>query len=106
MTTPNQNKRNLAIGALLGLAVGDALGAPVEFKARDSFDPVTDMISGGAFNLPSGFWTDDTSMACGQIAGAYYGLDNIPTYWLDKLHDKERLIQVADNLFVAKYAKA
>ncbi len=49
---------------------------------------------------------DTTAAICGQIAGAYYGLDNIPTHWLDKLHDKERLIQVADNLFVAKYAKA
>ena len=36
-------------GSILGLAVGDALGAPVEFKRPGSFEPVTDMSSGGAF---------------------------------------------------------
>ncbi len=50
-------------GALLGLAVGDALGAAVEFKAPGSFEPVTDMVGGGPFDLPAGAWTDDTSMA-------------------------------------------
>jgi ADP-ribosyl-[dinitrogen reductase] hydrolase len=50
-------------GCLLGLAVGDAIGTAVEFKARGSFPPVTDMVGGGAFNLEPGQWTDDTSMA-------------------------------------------
>ncbi|MGB0467318.1 MAG: ADP-ribosylglycohydrolase family protein [Pontibacterium sp.] len=50
-------------GMFIGLAVGDALGAPVEFKARGSFEPVTDYRDGGPFNLPAGYWTDDTSMA-------------------------------------------
>ena len=50
-------------GALLGLACGDALGAPVEFKKRGTFSAVTDMQSGGVFNLKAGQWTDDTSMA-------------------------------------------
>ncbi len=50
-------------GCLLGLAVGDAIGTTVEFKARGSFPPVTDMVGGGAFNLKPGQWTDDTSMA-------------------------------------------
>ena len=50
-------------GCLLGLAVGDAIGTTVEFKARGSFVPVTDMTGGGVFNLKPGQWTDDTSMA-------------------------------------------
>jgi len=50
-------------GTLLGLAVGDALGAPVEFRRRHTFEPVSDMIGGGYFKLPAGAWTDDTAMA-------------------------------------------
>jgi ADP-ribosyl-[dinitrogen reductase] hydrolase len=50
-------------GCLLGLAVGDALGTPLEFKPPGSFTPITDMIGGGPFNLKPGQWTDDTSMA-------------------------------------------
>ena len=55
--------RDRAIGALLGLAVGDAIGTTVEFRRRDSFTPLTDMVGGGPFNLKAGQWTDDTSMA-------------------------------------------
>lgn len=50
-------------GCLLGLASGDALGTSVEFKPRGSFEPLTDIIGGGPFNLNPGEWTDDTSMA-------------------------------------------
>lgn len=52
-----------SIGALYGLAAGDALGAPVEFKRRGTFPLVTDMRAGGPFDLAAGEWTDDTSMA-------------------------------------------
>lgn len=50
-------------GCLLGLAVGDALGAPVEFEKRDTYTPVTGYRSGGPFQLKAGQWTDDTSLA-------------------------------------------
>lgn len=50
-------------GAFLGLAIGDALGAPVEFQRRGSFIPVSEYKSGGKFKLPAGAWTDDTAMA-------------------------------------------
>jgi len=50
-------------GALLGLAVGDALGTTLEFKSPGTFEPLTDMVGGGPFNLQPGEWTDDTSMA-------------------------------------------
>jgi ADP-ribosyl-[dinitrogen reductase] hydrolase len=50
-------------GCLIGLAVGDALGTTVEFSARGSFTPVSDMVGGGRFELSPGQWTDDTSMA-------------------------------------------
>ncbi len=48
---------------LLGLAVGDALGAAVEFEPPGTFDPVTDFRAGGPHGLEPGEWTDDTSMA-------------------------------------------
>jgi ADP-ribosylglycohydrolase len=50
-------------GALIGLAVGDALGAAVEFRGPGSFEPVTGFRSGGPHRLNAGEWTDDTSMA-------------------------------------------
>lgn len=51
------------VGSLLGLAIGDALGAAVEFKSPGSFKPVTDYRDGGPHGLAPGEWTDDTSMA-------------------------------------------
>jgi ADP-ribosyl-[dinitrogen reductase] hydrolase len=55
--------RDRAVGALLGLAVGDALGTTLEFKSRDTYPWLTDMIGGGPFRLRPGEWTDDTAMA-------------------------------------------
>jgi len=52
-----------AKGAMLGLAVGDAMGAPVEFRPRGKFSPVTGFRDGGPFKLKAGQWTDDTAMA-------------------------------------------
>lgn len=50
-------------GALLGLAVADAVGTTLEFKAPGTFTPIDDMVGGGPFGLAPGQWTDDTSMA-------------------------------------------
>jgi ADP-ribosyl-[dinitrogen reductase] hydrolase len=50
-------------GALVGLAVGAALGAAVEFKSPGDFEPVSCYRSGGPHRLNPGEWTDDTSMA-------------------------------------------
>ena len=66
LDTVGQNSSLLASkfrGALLGLALGDALGTTLEFSARDSKPKVTKLTGGGPFNLKSGQWTDDTSMA-------------------------------------------
>ena len=42
------------IASLLGLAIGDAVGATVEFLPRGRFRPVTDMLGGGKFRLEKG----------------------------------------------------
>ncbi|MFZ0548947.1 MAG: ADP-ribosylglycohydrolase family protein [Candidatus Promineifilaceae bacterium] len=57
------NKKELYRGCLLGLAAGDAVGTTLEFKSPGTFEPITDMVGGGPFNLQPGQWTDDTSMA-------------------------------------------
>ena len=56
----NKNMRN----AVYGVAVGDALGCPVQFESRAEVrtHPVTGMRGYGTFNLPEGSWTDDTSL--------------------------------------------
>ncbi len=50
-------------GTLLGLAIGDALGAAVEFTSPGSFPKVTGYRGGGPHGLAPGAWTDDTSMS-------------------------------------------
>ncbi|GJD95405.1 ADP-ribosylglycohydrolase family protein [Methylobacterium iners] len=55
--------RDRALGAMVGLAVGDAVGTTLEFRERDTYEPLTDMVGGGPFGLKTGEWTDDTSMS-------------------------------------------
>lgn len=57
-------ERNIYKDILFGVAVGDALGVPVEFKSRQSIsiNPVTDMIGYGTYNLPPGTFSDDSSL--------------------------------------------
>ena len=52
------------IAGIMGAAVGDALGVPVEFVSREVLDqdPVTGFREYGTFNQPLGTWSDDTSM--------------------------------------------
>jgi ADP-ribosylglycohydrolase len=60
---------------LLGVAVGDALGVPVEFQPRGTFK-VTDMTGYGTHNQPAGTWSDDTSLTlclADAMAGGFTG---------------------------------
>lgn len=73
------------LGALIGLACGDAVGCSVEFYPRGRFAPVTDMTGGGKFRLKPGEWTDDTSMALCLAAslvekGGHDPLDQMQRY--------------------------
>lgn len=55
--------RERFLGALLGLAVGDAVAAATQFRRPGTFAPVADLLGGGPFGLPRGGWSDDTAMA-------------------------------------------
>lgn len=55
--------RERFLGALLGLAVGDAAAAATQYRRAGTFSPVGDLIGGGPFDLPPGGWSDDTAMA-------------------------------------------
>jgi len=54
--------KNRIVGSLIGLAVGDALGAPYEFKTPP-YQISDNYVEGGVHNVSIGEWTDDTSMA-------------------------------------------
>lgn len=63
-------QHNNAIGMFMGLAIGDALGGPLEFTEPNTGSPVREMIGGGVHNLDIAETTDDTAMAM-AIADAY-----------------------------------
>ena len=54
---------NIVESALLGFAVGDALGLPVQFVPRARIlKPITKMLARESINMPAGSWSDDTSL--------------------------------------------
>ncbi len=56
--------KNQVKAVLFGVAIGDALGVPVEFKSRGHLkeNPVKGMIGFGSHNQPEGTWSDDSSL--------------------------------------------
>jgi ADP-ribosyl-[dinitrogen reductase] hydrolase len=76
-------------GALIGLAVGDALGAAVEFQRPGTFPAVNDFRDGGPHELAPGEWTDDTSMALAladSLAASGWDLDDQARRYLRWFH--------------------
>ena len=58
------NELDSAVGMFVGLAIGDAMGAPIEFQAaREPLNYVRSYLEGGFHNVSKGEFTDDTSMA-------------------------------------------
>lgn len=61
-TEPMAYDKDMMRACIYGLAVGDALGVPYEFRKRGTFH--CDGMDGGGFHCqPAGTWSDDTSMA-------------------------------------------
>lgn len=67
MTGLSLEQRDRAVGAILGAAMGDALGAPYEFSTSSPGitlgGTAADLPGGGTLDWTPGEWTDDTSMA-------------------------------------------
>ena len=87
--------RDRYLGALLGLAAGDAVGTTLEFQPRGSFAPIADMVGGGPFSLPAGAWTDEAHPelpdedAIDQWLAAAQGLDALQHaqgFWAEVFH--------------------
>ncbi|MFD7076113.1 ADP-ribosylglycohydrolase family protein [Nocardioides sp. NPDC059952] len=72
--TESQSDR--AVGAIVGTAVADALGAHYEFdRPRLGADEKAQMLGGGLGPFAPGEWTDDTTMAWCILDAAAGGLD-------------------------------
>lgn len=65
MTELQERRLDRAVGAIIGAACGDSLGAGLEFtgpRRADGSDWIRDMVGGGAFGWKPGETTDDTAM--------------------------------------------
>lgn len=80
---------------VMGHAVGDAFGVPVEFKSRAYLmeNPVTMMKSNGTHNQEAGTWSDDTSMEIATISSfiekGYFDYDDIMNNFCKWINDNE-----------------
>lgn len=83
--------KNPIKSVLLGVAVGDALGVPVEFRPREYLrnNPLTDMIGYGTHNQPAGTWSDDSSLTfcLAEMLSQEYDLDLLATNFLSWYND-------------------
>ena len=81
-------------GLIIGAAVGDALGAPFEFKRagqysstfpKPVFGGIGEMVGGGSFNWREGEFTDDTQMALSLALSILdkgdFDQDHVWLYW-------------------------
>lgn len=71
---------NKSLGSFIGMAIGDAMGAPVEFLMPGDFDSIT------------------VGAITGQLAGAFYGLSSIPEKWINCLHKVDYLKHLAESI--------
>lgn len=79
--------RNFIKDALLGVAVGDALGVPVEFRPRSEMKevPVKGMVGYGTHNQPPGTWSDDSSLTfcLAEMLSKGYNLNDLANRFIN-----------------------
>jgi ADP-ribosyl-[dinitrogen reductase] hydrolase len=83
--------RHIAKDILFGLAVGDALGVPVEFQHRESLaeNPVKGMRGYGTHGQPAGTFSDDSSLAfcLAEVLTTTFDMDKIARKFISWLRD-------------------
>jgi len=72
---PSSERLDRFAGALIGMAIGEAMGALIPIVTENDLIPVdellvNDLIAGGPRNLPRGAWLSDTAM-CWSLAESY-----------------------------------
>ena len=81
------------VGAVIGHAVGDAMGVPTEFCMRKYLlkKPVLEMVSSPKIGQPAGTWSDDTSMEIctiqSYIEKECFDYDDIMTKWMEWINE-------------------
>ena len=79
-------ERNIWIDGMMGVIVGDALGCPVQFMAREEIvDRPEALLT--AVNL--GDDADTVGAIAGGLAALYYGYGGIPEEWLSVIKRRE-----------------
>ena len=103
----NIDMKSKVRAGIIGHAIGDALGVPVEFTSRGHLAcrPVRDMEGYGTHNMPAGTWSDDTSMEIALLQSLidegrfdYKGImDNFCRWWEeDKFTATGRAFDIGD----------
>jgi ADP-ribosylglycohydrolase len=92
------------LGSLLGGAIGDALGAPVEgvpletIRERHGPDGPTDYVPGrgapGSINHSGD--SDSIGAVAGNLIGARFGVDALPRRWIEGLEVRDAVRRMAD----------
>ena len=88
-------QNNQYLGAIIGHAVGDAMGFPTEFSKREELlqNPVIEMIDSTDIGQPAGSWSDDTAMEIATIDSfiqkKYFDYKDIIDKWVKWISKSE-----------------
>ena len=88
-------QNNQYLGAIIGHAVGDAMGFPTEFSKREELlqNPVIEMIDSPDVGQPAGSWSDDTAMEIATndsfIQKKYFDYKDIMDKWVKWISKSE-----------------
>ena len=88
-------QNNQYLGAIIGHAVGDAMGFPTEFSKREELlqNPVIEMIDSPDVDQPASSWSDDTAMEIATIDSfiqkKYFDYKDIMDKWVKWISKSE-----------------